>query len=58
MNDMTLGTVVRGLGFGRFGFGVGSAAVTAWRIASSWACVMVPFVTRPSRIAFSLVLAA
>src|SRR5258708_23341941 len=37
-----------------FGFGDGAASLKAWRIASSWAWVIVPLVTRPSRIAFIL----
>src|SRR5258708_34251926 len=37
-----------------FGFGDGAASLKAWRIASSWAWVIVPLGTRPSRIAFIL----
>src|SRR5438552_12682860 len=37
-----------------FGFGGGAWSLNAWRIASSWVWVRVPFATRPSRIALIL----
>src|SRR5437868_636203 len=53
MNDITPGTVDRPFAFGTFGF-AGWAAVSACRIASSCAWVMVPLTTRPSRTALIL----